>query len=65
MQVYTANFCSGYPIQAGCTAPRRSAICFESEHFPDSPNRPYFPTTVLKPGEKYTQKTVYKFGVAK
>ena len=65
MQVYTANFCSGYPIQAGCTAPRRSAICFESEHFPDTPNRPYFPTTVLKPGEKYTQKTVYKFGVAK
>jgi aldose 1-epimerase len=63
MQVYTDNWGSGNPIQLGCTAPRRSAICFECQHFPDSPNRPYFPSTVLKPGEKYTQKTIYKFGV--
>lgn len=63
IQVYTGNFLSGFNIQNGCTAPRRSAICFEAQHFPDSPNRPYFPTTVLKPGEKYTQKTIYKFGV--
>ena len=63
MQVYTDNWGSGNPIQLGCTAPRRSAICFECQHFPDSPNRPYFPSTVLKPGEKYKQKTIYKFGV--
>jgi aldose 1-epimerase len=63
MQVYSDNWGSGNPIQLGCTAPRRSAICFECQHFPDSPNRPYFPSTVLKPGEKYTQKTIYKFGV--
>ena len=63
MQVYTDNWGSGNPIQLGCTAPRRSAICFECQHFPDSPNRPYFPSTVLKPGEKYTQKTIYKYGV--
>ena len=63
MQVYTDNWGSGNPIQQGCTAPRRSAICLECQHFPDSPNRPYFPSTVLKPGEKYKQKTIYKFGV--
>lgn len=37
-------------------------ICFEAQHFPDSPNRPYFPPVVLNPGEEYTQRTVYKFG---
>jgi len=63
MQVYTDNFGSGIAGQFGATFPRRSSICFESEHFPDSPNRPYFPSSILKPGEKYTQKTVYKFGV--
>lgn len=65
VQVYTDNWATGYPLQHGATAPRRSAICFEAQHFPDSPNRPYFPTVVLHPGEVYTQKTVYKFGVAK
>lgn len=63
VQIYTDNWANGYPIQFGATAPRRSSICFECQHFPDSPNRPYFPSTVLKPGEKYTQKTIYKFGV--
>ena len=61
LQLYTGNFLSGFKIQNGCTAPRRSAVCFEAQHFPDSPNRPYFPSTVLNPGEKYTQKTIYKF----
>ena len=65
VQVYTDNWATGYPLQHGATAPRRSAICFEAQHFPDSPNRPYYPTVVLHPGEVYTQKTVYKFGVAK
>ena len=63
VQIYTDNWATGYPIQQGCTAPRRSSICFEAQHFPDSPNRPYFPPVVLKPGEKYTQKTIYKFDV--
>lgn len=65
LQMYTDNWASGYTIQNGCTAPRRSAVCFEAQHFPDSPNRPYFPSTVLRQGEKYKQKTVYKFGVDK
>lgn len=65
VQVYTDNWADGYKGQHGATFPRRSAICFEAQHFPDSPNRPYFPSVVLKPGETYTQKTIYKFGVRK
>ena len=63
IQVYTGNFLTGFKIQNGCTAPRRSAVCFEAQHFPDSPNRAYFPSVVLKPGEQYRQTTIYKFGV--
>lgn len=63
IQMYTDNWADGYKGQNGATFPRRSAVCFEAQHFPDSPNHPYFPPTVLKPGEKYTQKTIYKFGV--
>lgn len=65
VQVYTDNWADGYKGQNGATFPRRSAICFEAQHFPDSPNRPYFPSVVLNPGEQYTQKTVYKFFVEK
>ena len=64
VQVYTDNWADGYKGQNGATSPRRSAICFEAQHFPDSPNRPYFPSVVLNPGEEYTQKTIYKFGVS-
>ena len=63
VQVYTDNWATGYPGQLGATFPRRSAICFECQHFPDTPNRPYFPSVVLRPGETYKQKTIYKFGV--
>ena len=63
VQVYTDNWATGYPGQLGATFPRRSAICFEAQHFPDSPNRAYFPGVVLCPGEEYTQTTIYKFGV--
>ncbi len=65
VQVYTDNWADGYKGQHGATFPRRSAICFEAQHYPDSPNHPYFPSVVLKPGEVYTQKTIYKFGVRK
>lgn len=63
MQLYTDNWADGYKGQQGATFPRRSGVCFECQHFPDSPNRPYFPSVVLNPGDTYTQKTVYKFGV--
>lgn len=65
VQLYTDNWADGYKGQHGATFPRRSAVCFEAQHFPDSPNHPYFPSVVLKPGQQYTQKTIYKFGVNK
>ena len=64
MQLYTDNWADGYKGQHGATFPKRSGICFEAQHFPDSPNRPYFPTVVLRPGEQYKQTTIYRFGVA-
>ena len=63
VQVYTDNWADGYKGQHGATFPRRSAICFEAQHFPDSPNHPYFPSVILEPGREYTQKTIYKFGI--
>jgi len=63
VQCYSGNWCSGSTCAHGSTLPKRCAICFEAEHFPDSPNRPYFPSTVLNPGEVYTQTTIYRFGV--
>lgn len=65
VQVYSDNWADGYKGQNGATFPRRSAICFEAQHFPDSPNHTYFPSVILNPGEQYTQKTIYKFGVDK
>ena len=65
VQVYTSNWHSGFAGAHGATFPKRSAICFEAQHFPDSPNRQHFPSVVLCPGEEYSQVTVYKFGVEK
>ncbi len=63
VQFYSDNWADGYKGQHGATFGKHSALCFEAQHFPDSPNRPYFPPVVLKPGQVYTQKTIYKFGV--
>jgi len=63
VQVYSDNWADGYKGQLGATFPRRSAICFECQHFPDSPNHPYFPSVKLCPGQQYKQKTIYRFGV--
>ena len=63
MQLYTANYASGYKGANGCTFPFRSAVCLETQHFPDTPNRPYFPSVVLRPGQTYKHKTIYRFGV--
>ena len=63
VQMYSDNYATGYSGQKGATFPRRSAVCFEAQHFPDSPNRPYFPPVVLNHGETYRQTTIYKFGV--
>ncbi|MDR2233781.1 MAG: galactose mutarotase [Tannerella sp.] len=62
LQLYTGNWLTGdYPGKLGHRYPRRSALCFETQHFPDSPNKPEYPTTVLRPGEQFISTTEYKF----
>ena len=62
IQLYTANFLDGSETgKSGKPYPQRSALCLETQHYPDSPNHPDFPTTLLKPGETFTSKTIYKF----
>lgn len=64
LQFYSGNFLDGKDIgKGGRKYEFRSAFCLETQHFPDSPNQPAFPNTVLKPGEVYKQKTIYKFMV--
>ncbi len=65
LQFYTGNFLDGtIKGKGGKVYPHRGAFCLETQHFPDSPNKPKFPTTELKPGEEYSHTTIYKFGVA-
>ena len=59
VQLYTGNHLDGGAINGGF--PQYSAFCLETQHFPDSPNHPQFPSTVLKPGEEFKSTTVYKF----
>ena len=64
VQFYAGNFLDGSFVgKGGVKYPRRSAFCFETQHYPDSPNQPSFPSTVLRPEEKYYTQTVYKFSV--
>ncbi len=62
IQFYTGNFLDGTITgHDGVVYKKRSALCLETEHYPDSPNQPAFPTTVLKPGQTYRTTTVYQF----
>lgn len=62
VQLYAGNFLNQEIVgKGGKTYDFRFGFCLETQHFPDSPNRPHFPTTVLKPGQTYRQTTVYKF----
>ena len=64
VQFYTANFLDGSIKGKGGNAyPRNGALCLETQHFPDSPNHPDFPTTELKPGGKFHSVTVYRFSI--
>ena len=62
VQFYTANFLDGsLDGKGGATYDRRSAFCLETQHFPDSPNKEDFPSTVLRPGEIFESSTVFRF----
>jgi aldose 1-epimerase len=61
IQFYSGNFMDGTMKGKGKTYAFRNGFCLETQHFPDSPNQPTFPSTTLKPGEVYKTRTVYKF----
>jgi aldose 1-epimerase len=64
VQLYTANFLDGTIAgNQGVKYPRYAGLCLETQHFPDSPNQPHFPSTVLQPGDRYRSRTVWKFGI--
>ncbi|HZL90517.1 MAG TPA: aldose epimerase family protein [Pirellulaceae bacterium] len=63
VQLYCGNFLDG--SEGGGGYQQHDAFCLETQHFPDSPNQPKFPTTVLKPGQTFKSTTVHKFGVQK
>lgn len=64
LQFYSGNFLDGTDVGKGGVAyAHRFGFCMETQHFPDSPNQPAFPSTVLRPGENYDTTTVYKFSV--
>jgi aldose 1-epimerase len=61
VQFYSGNFLKSAKGKGAKEYAHRSAMCLETQHYPDSVNRPEFPTTILKPGEKYTQTCIYAF----
>ena len=62
MQLYTPNFTRGKTIgKGGLAYVGHGALCLEAEHFPDSPHRTRFPSTVLRPGQTLRSETIYKF----
>ena len=63
IQLYSANFIQYDPVPCGKNGvryPKNGGLCLEAQHYPDSVHHPHFPSTVLRPGETYSQKTVYK-----
>jgi aldose 1-epimerase len=62
MQFYTGNFLDGTVTGKGRVFNRRAAFCLETQHYPDAPSHPEFPSTLLKPGEEYHETTVLEFG---
>ena len=65
VQFYSGNFLDGRLLGSGGQTYRQGdGVCLETQHFPDSPNRPEFPSTVLRPGETFTSSTRYRFSTA-
>jgi aldose 1-epimerase len=64
VQLYTGNFLNGKLVgKEGKPYRQYGAFCLETQHYPDSPNEPSFPSTVLMPGDAFESTTVYAFGV--
>ncbi|MGM9804435.1 MAG: aldose epimerase family protein [Muribaculaceae bacterium] len=62
IQVYTGNFLNGEVTgKHGIVYPRRASVCLETQHYPDSPNKPQWPSVLLQPGERYFSHVIYKF----
>jgi aldose 1-epimerase len=61
LQFYSGNFLDGSQKGKGVAYQYRTGLCLETQHYPDSPNKPQFPNVVLKPGETYRQTTIYQF----
>ncbi|MGL4492675.1 MAG: aldose epimerase family protein, partial [Tannerellaceae bacterium] len=66
IQFYAGNFMEGdVKGKHGVVYPHRGALCLETQHYPDSPNKADFPSVVVKPGDVYTSRCIYSFGVQK
>ncbi len=61
LQFYSGNFMDGKPAGNGTVYQHRTGLCLETQHFPDSPNKPQFPSTILRPGQTYHTETVFVF----
>ena len=66
IQVYTGNFLDGtVKGKKGVVYNQRASVCLETQHFPDSPNKPRWPSVYLEPGQTYSSRCIYKFSVEK
>jgi len=63
LQFYTANHLDGITGKGGWVYQKRNAFCMEPGHFPDSPNHPTFPSSVLKRGQEFKSTILYRFSV--
>ena len=61
LQFYSGNFLKGQKGKNGLEYKHRSAVCLETQHFPDSVNQPDFPSIILKPDEEYKTTTIHRF----
>lgn len=66
IQVYTGNFLDGTVTgKKGMVYPQRASVCLETQHYPDTPNKPHWPSAFLEPGKTYRSQCIYRFGIEK
>jgi aldose 1-epimerase len=61
VQLYTANYMNNMKGKGGAIYKKYGAFCLETQHAPDSPNKPQFPSVILRPGKTYSQVTIFRF----